>query len=194
MSNFDFLIYRGTPDVKDEAMQPTHLGKHDHAEFMLRLVRLHPTHAKSALRLVWGNDDVSIWTWLANHAAYALASLALLLVVWLWRVVPRFGPLQPDVAPAELKLSSHLQAVGRFYWKHLTPVDIYARLRATFVQRVAERRPGIAMRSAAERNQELAQLAGVNADAVARALDRPAHSVGELIRNAVLLQRVSQKL
>jgi hypothetical protein len=194
ISNFDFMTYRGTFGAKKAALQPTHLGKHDHAEMVLRLVRLHPNHAKAALRLVWGDDDVSLWTWLADHAAYALASLALLLAVWLWHVVPRFGPLMPDVAPAEQKLSSHLEAVGRFYWKHMEPVEIYARLHAAFAQRLGERRPGIVMRSAAERNAELALLAGVRAEAVARALDHPAHSVGELIRNAVLLQRISQKL
>jgi hypothetical protein len=194
LSNFDFLIYRGTFDEKEAARQPTHLGKYDHAEMVLRLVRLHPNHAKAALRLVWGNDEVSLWTWLADHAAFALASLALLLLVWLWRVVPRFGPLRPDAAPAEQKLASHLEAVGRFYWKHMEPVEIYAKLRTAFVQRLSERRPGIVMRNAAERNAQLAQLAGVRVEAVARALDQPAHSVGELIRNAVLLQRLSQKL
>jgi hypothetical protein len=194
MSNFDFLIYRGTFGVKKVEQQRTHLGKYDHAEMILRLVRLHPSHATAALRLVWCQDNVSLWTWLGNHAALALTSLALLLLAWLWRVVPRFGPLMPDAAPAEQKLSSHLQAVGRFYWKHMGPLEIYARLRAAFVQRLSERRPGIVVRNAAERNAELAQLAGVRAEAVARALDQPAHSVGELMRNAVLLQRLAQKL
>jgi hypothetical protein len=194
ISNFDFLIYRGTFGVKEAALQPTHIGKYDHAEMVLRLVRLNPNHAQTVLRLVWGNDDVSLWTWLGDHAAFALASMALLLAVWLWRVVPRFGPLMPDAAPAEQKLACHLEAVGRFYWKHMAPVEIYARMRTAFVQRLTERRPGIAARSVAERNQELAQLAGVRAEVVARAFDRPAHSVAELIRNAVLLQRLSQKL
>lgn len=86
ISNFDFLVYRGTLEVKEVAQQPTHIGKYDHAEMVLRLVRLNPHHAQSALRLVWGDDDVSLWQWLVDHAAYALASLALLLAVWLWRV------------------------------------------------------------------------------------------------------------
>lgn len=194
ISNYDPITYRGTFGRKEVAQQPTHLGKYDHAEFALRLVRLHPTQAQAPLRFVWCNDDVSLWTWLMEHAWLALASLAVLIVVWLARVVPRFGPLKPEPAPAEQNLSSHLQAVGRFYWKHLGPVEIYGKLRTAFAQRLAERRPGIAGRGAAERNAELAQLAGVRAEAVARALDQPAHSVGELIRNAVLLQRLSQKL
>ncbi|MEO7727815.1 MAG: hypothetical protein ABIS45_11225, partial [Burkholderiales bacterium] len=112
----------------------------------------------------------------------------------LWRVVPRFGPLMPETAPADQKLLSHLVAVGRFYWKHMQPVEIYARLRAAFLQRLTDRRPGIGRSSAAERNAQLALLAGVGADAVERARDQPARSVGELIRAAALLQRLSQKL
>ena len=100
----------------------------------------------------------------------------------------------PGAAAADQKLSSHLEAVGRFYWKHMQPVEIYAKLRAAFVHRLSERRPGLVMRNAAERNAELARLGGVRVEAVARALDQPAHSVGELIRNTVLLQRLSQKL
>ena len=194
ISNFDFLTYRGTYGIRKEALQPSHLGKYDHAELVMRLVRLNPNHDKTALRLVRGDEDLSLWTWLVDHAASALASLTLLLMVWLWRVVPRFGPLISEPPPADQKLSSHLVAVGRFYWKHMQPAEIYAKLRAAFLQRLTDRRPGIARTHSAERNAQLAQLAGVRAEAVARALDHPANSVGELIRTAVLLQRLSQKL
>lgn len=194
LSNFDFLIYRGTGGVKKLEDQRTHIGKYDHAEMMLRLVRLHPTHAGAPLRLVWCEDDVSLWTWLREHASLALVSLALLIVVCLWRVIPRFGPLVPELRPAEQKISSHLEAAGRFYWKHLGPAEVYAKLSSSFMQRLGERRPGIFTRKSVDRNAELARLAGVNEEAVARALDHPVHNIGELVRNAVLLQRISQKL
>lgn len=194
ISNFDFLTYRGSFDIKELSAQPTHLGKYDHAEMILKLIRLNPLYKTAALRLVWGDDEVSLWTWLAGHALLALASLAVLILLWLWRVVPRFGPLQPEAPPAEQKLLSHLEAAGRFYWKHMEPPEIYAKLRAAFVQRLKERRPGIAQRSADQRNAELARLIAARPEAVARALDAPARSVGELVRNAILLQRLSQKL
>lgn len=194
MSNFDFLTYRGSFDIKELSAQPTHIGKYDHAEMFMKLVRLNPQHQTAPLRLVWGDDDVSLWDWLTEHALLALASLAVLILLWLWRVVPRFGPLAPEVPPAEQKLISHLEASGRFYWKHMEPPEIYAKLRAAFVQRLRERRPGIAQRSADQRNAELARMIAARPEAVARALDAPARSVGELVRNAILLQRLSQKL
>ena len=194
ISNFDFLTYRGSFDIKELSAQPTHIGKYDHAEMILKLIRLNPQYKTAALRLVWGDDEVSLWTWLAEHALLALASLAVLILLWLWRVVPRFGPLRPEAPPAEQKLLSHLEAAGRFYWKHMEPPEIYAKLRAAFVQRLKERRPGIAQRSADQRNAELARLIAARPEAVARALDAPARSVGELVRNTILLQRLSQKL
>lgn len=194
LSNFDPLTYRGTFDLKTERTQPTHLGKYDHAELLLKLIRLHPRAAQAPLRLVWGNDELSLWTWLRSNAALALVSLGLLLLVWLWRVIPRFGPLQPDAAPAEQKLISHLEAAGRFYWKHLRPTGLYAALHAAFLQRLKERRPGLLERPAAQRNAELARLVGARPEAVARALDAPAHRTGDLVRHTVLLQRLAQKL
>ena len=194
ISNFDFITYTGTRGIADEAAQPTHIGKHDHAEVILSLIRLQPTHASGALRLVWGNDELSLWDWLTEHAGFALISLGLLLGVWLWRVIPRFGPLEPEAPPAEQKLLSHLEASGRFYWKHMEPPEIYAKLRSAFILRLTERRPGIARRQADQRNAELARLIGARPEAVARALDLPAQSIGELVRNAVLLQRLSQKI
>ncbi len=194
MSNFDFLTYRGSFDIKELSAQPTHIGKYDHAEMFVKLLRLNPQYQSAALRLVWGDDDVSLWDWLVEHALLALTSLAVLILLWLWRVVPRFGPLAPEAPPAEQKLLSHLEASGRFYWKHMEPPEIYAKLRAAFVQRLKERRPGIAQRNPDQRNAELARLIAARPEAVARALDAPARSVGELVRNAIVLQRLSQKL
>jgi hypothetical protein len=161
---------------------------------MLRLVRLHPTHASAPMRLVWSRDDVSLWSWLMEYALLAMVSAAVLLLIWLWRVIPRFGPLVPELRPAEQKLSSHLEAAGHFYWKHLGPGEVYRKLSSVFMQRLSERRPGIATRKSSERNAELARLADVTEEAVSRALDHPTQGVAELVRNAVLLQRISQKL
>ena len=193
VSNLDWMTFRGTAGDHGHA-QPAHIGRHDNAELLVRLVQQNPAHAASPLRLVWGDDQVSLWSWLSEHAWMAMAAAALLLALWLWRVVPRFGPLKADAPPADQRLIGHVEASGRFYWKHLTPAAIYLILRGAFMQRLAERRPGLAEQAAVARNAELAQLIGARAEAVARALDAPVRGTGDFIRNTVLLQRISQKL
>jgi hypothetical protein len=144
--------------------------------------------------MLGGGKGLSLWMWLQENAWAALVSLAALLLLGLWRVVPRFGPLAPPEAAAELRLSSHLEASGRFYRRHLPIEDIHQGLARAFLQRLAERRPGIAARTASQRNAELARLAGANPQAVARALDMPATSVGDFIRSTILIKRMEQAL
>ncbi len=193
-SKLDLMIYRCAGDKDDPGLQPANIGKFDNAELLVRLVRQNPGHAGSPLRLVWGDDEVSLWSWLTEHAWMAMAAAGVLLALWLWRVAPRFGPLEAEAPPAEQRLIRHVEATGRFYWKHLSPPEVYSTLHAAFIHRLAERRPGLAQRERGARNAELAQLVGARPEAVARALDAPVRTAGEFIRNTVLLQRLSQKL
>ena len=194
VANLDWITYRGTIEGVAEARQPVHIGKYDHAEAIVGLIRMQPGAAATQVWLLGGHSDLSLWRWLADNAWMALAGLAALITLWLWRAIARFGPLAPAPAPAELRLASHLEASGRFFRKHLALPEIYQGLRNGFMQRLLERRPAIAARTAGARNAELALLIGVRAESVARALDAPALSVGEMVRDVALLQRLAQKL
>lgn len=194
VSNFDWLGYQGTFGAKDVRAQRTHIGKFDHAELLMALIRLNPNYAKGPVRLIWGDDEISLWSTLAAEAWMALAAFAALLIVWLARVVPRFGPLRPEPLPAEQRLAAHLEASGRFYWKYLAPHVVYAKLRDAFVKRLAERRPALSAMRAEQRNAELAKLADARPETVARALDGPTQTAAEFVRNVRLLQRLLEKL
>jgi len=194
VSNFDWLIFRGNFGVTDERRQSTNIGKYDHAELLMALVRLNPEYARHPLRLIWGDDDVSLWSLLAGQAWMAMVALAALIALWLARVVPRFGPLAPEPPPAEQRLAAHLEASGRFFWKYLPPHMVYAKLRDAFNKRLAERRPGLSSKRGADRNNELARLISVRPEAVARALDAPTQTATEFVRNVRVLQRLLEKL
>ena len=193
-ADLGWITYRGTGGNPDPARQPSHIGKLDHAEAIVALARLDARASTAGVRLLGGGSSLSLWVWLQENAWAALASLAMLLLLWLWRVVPRFGPLAAPEPGTELRLSSHLEASGRFYRRHLPIEEIHQGLSRAFLQRLAERRPGIAARPAGERNAELARLAGANPQAVARALGAPATSAGDFIRSAILIKRLEQAL
>ena len=59
-------------------------------------------------------EALSLFAWLTQHALAALAALAALGLLWLWHVVPRFGPLLPAEAANRRSLLEHLRAIGRF--------------------------------------------------------------------------------
>jgi hypothetical protein len=54
--------------------------------------------------------------WVRRDAWPVLAAAALLLVLWLARIIPRFGPLVPDAPPVRRSLLEHVVASGRFLW------------------------------------------------------------------------------
>jgi len=89
------------------------IGRYQHAELLWHLAS--PSGAAGPVWLVRRLQTQSLPGWLAAHALPALIVLGLLLIITLWRVMPRFGPLVAHNAPDRRSLTEHLTAMGRFY-------------------------------------------------------------------------------
>lgn len=87
------------------------LEQFDHAPLLWHFVE----RTGPQVVLVRQLERTSLAGWLDRHARPALAALAGLILLWLWRVVPRFGPLRPHQAPERRGLVEHLRAVGRYH-------------------------------------------------------------------------------
>jgi hypothetical protein len=88
------------------------LARADNATFLHALARA--TDAKRVL--FYRGHNETLGQWLLRNAWAVLLALAALIVLWLWRVMPRFGPLLPDPEPVRRRLLDHLAASGRFFW------------------------------------------------------------------------------
>jgi hypothetical protein len=62
-------------------------------------------------------ESENLLSWLRTHATFALAAGAGFVLLWLWRVVSRFGPLQPGPTPDRRSLLEHIRALGRFHFE-----------------------------------------------------------------------------
>jgi hypothetical protein len=89
------------------------IGHLDHAELLWRLASDdgHPPD----VWLVRHVDTQSLPRWLVKNALPFVVALGVFLTLALWRVIPRFGPLQPNPEPDRRSLVEHLAAMGRFY-------------------------------------------------------------------------------
>ena len=155
------------------------IGEKDHAEALWRLMQLTPaTH----LAVYWQPARLSLWGFLAEHAAAVLVAGAALLAAWLWRIAPRFGPVAPDARPARRRLLDHLRASGRYY----RALDLRERLllaaRDAALRRLLRAQPEFAALQPQERAARLASLAGIGADEAQRLLD-----AGGAIRGAAFI-------
>ncbi|MBL8386453.1 MAG: DUF4350 domain-containing protein [Burkholderiales bacterium] len=191
-ADLGWIAFRGAGTSRDPDWQPIHIGRFDHAEAIVAMIDLAPQRPAAAVRLMGGTSSLSLVDWLATHAWPALAGLALVLILWLWRVVPRFGPVEAALPVGDERFATHLEASGRFYRRHLPIEEIHAGLRRRFLKRLAERRPGLAARAPGMRNQELGRLAGVRADRVARALDGTCRGSADFTAVAAILWRLDQ--
>jgi hypothetical protein len=92
-----------------------YIGDHDHAALLLALVESSPY--EGAVVIV-RDAALSLWDLLWKRGWPALAGLLAVTVFWLWKNMPRFGPLRREEIPSTLRdYDHHLEALGDFQWR-----------------------------------------------------------------------------
>ena len=144
----------------------TSIGKLDHARLGWRLAEAEKPGRVVALftRL----ETPPFIDWVRNQAWAVAIAAALLVFVWLARIVPRFGPLAPDAPPVRRSLLEHIVASGRYLWSRGEHAYLIDALRER-VWRAARRRgidaPTTARRAkAVEAMARLASVAPLDAE------------------------------
>ena len=92
-------------------LRNSQIAQNDHAELGWKLASL---QAPAVLYLRMTSPPFLEWA--QRDAWPVIVAAALLLVLWLARIIPRFGPLQPDAPPVRRSLVEHVVASGRFLW------------------------------------------------------------------------------
>lgn len=143
------------------------IGDQDHAALLLAL--LDSSDYEGAVMFSRGGS-LSFWKMVKAHLGPVLIGLAALLVIWLWKNMPRFGPLEAAEAASTARgYDAQLAAVGGYHWRTNHASAMLALLR----ERLAERaqRAGLrAARGSAECHDWLAERSGLPTERVAAAL------------------------
>jgi hypothetical protein len=135
------------------------IGTDDNAELFWYLLELTPA---KELQVYLRQERLSLWGFLKQHAAPVVLAAAALLLAWLWRIGPRFGPVLPDAPPARRRLLDHLRASGRYFWTKGLRSRLVVAARDAALRRISRAQPDFAAASAAERARRLASLAGIS--------------------------------
>lgn len=93
------------------------IGKLDHARFGWRLVSPQGTTAR-VVTLFTKMESPPFLDWVARDAWAVALAAGLLVLAWLARIVPRFGPLAPEPPPVRRSLAEHIVSSGRYLWSH----------------------------------------------------------------------------
>lgn len=164
-------------------------------------------HARLLLNAVSGYVDAgnvwfvydsafpSLWQAMWDAAPYVVLSLATMLFVWLWSVVPRFGP-RVDPAPAERRsIIEHVGAAGRFVWRHRGARSLANSSTSAILHEAESRHPGISRLSVQRQAELIGKMTGIPAQAILDSFashDEPGHR--EFTHTMEALQRIRNKL
>ena len=161
-----------------------HLHYFDHA-WLLSLL----TAGAGPVWFVQGIDMPPLPLWLWEHAWPPILALVLALVLWLWRRLPRPGPLWRPAARDTTDYLGHLRALGHFYWRTGQGETLLAPLRDAARRRLAllHPDPDQALALAAER------LALPEND-LREALDASPGDRPRWIRRVAVLQQIRSRL
>lgn len=167
------------------------IDEHEHAGLLLELVNMSPYQG----HVIFVRDaGLSLWALLWQHGWPALLGLLAVTVFWLWRHMPRFGPMRRDDVPSKLRsYDHHLEALGDFQWRLDKGESLLRPLRESILERAQH---------LAESNYRdgdlfawIAQRTGIERERAARAmtLERPSDATS-FTRLVTDLQRIHHSL
>lgn len=143
------------------------IGDHDHAALLDALVE--SMDYDGAVGIMRGSG-LSLWALLREHLWPVLLGLGVLVVLWLWKNLTRFGPVETAAVPQELRgFEHHLEALGDFQWRLDRAASLLAPLREQIVE-LGQRTSMRAGRRDDDFFQFLADRAGLPRERVFRAL------------------------
>jgi len=166
------------------------IGALDHAELAWRIA------GGQGILLVFNNPErLSLTRWLLDHAPAVLVAAAALILLWLWRVAPRFGPIAPDPERGRRSLVDHLRASGRFLWNAGKRTTLAEAAREMALRRVTRAHPDFASLSARERAARLASSFDIAPEDAGRLLAPQApRTIPEFVAGIRVLQIIHERL
>ena len=168
------------------------IGNVDNAALGWRIIG---ADAATPLAIFNRPEKLSLARWLLRNAWPALAGLALLIVLWLARIVPRFGPVAPDPLPGRRRLLDHLRAAGRFHWSTGRAGHLAEAAREAALRGLARTHPDFAAAAPRERERYLVDALGLSpADARSVVVGGGARTQAELVRTVALFQGIHERI
>ena len=170
-----------------------HIGELDHAELVYRLARA--GGRSGPVWLVYSEDWPRPFALLVEHAWMVLVSLAALTLGWIWWASRRFGPLRPDDPLERRRLMEHIEASGRFHWRHGGALVLLEAERAAMLERLRVRHPGWLELTPRELHERLAELSGIPRERIDQALAfRASPQPERFAKNIATLEKVRRSL
>ncbi len=177
----------------DFFMTNTTIAEHDHAELVYRLARV--GERAGPVWIVFAEDWPGAWQLLRDSAWAVVIALSILVAAWGWMRSQRFGPLRPDPPLSRRSLMEHVEASGRFHWKHGGAQVLAESVRGALMDRVRVRHPAWLELQPVELHRRLAVLSNIPRERIDRALaSRPEVGPERFVQNIDTIEKVTRAI
>ena len=169
------------------------LDEQDHARFFLDSVAGYLEPGK--VWFVLDSSFPSLWALIWKHGYLVVIAAGVALLLWLWSILPRFGPPIESKIAERRSILEHIAAAGHFAWKNRGTAALARSSAKALVHEVDRKIPGFGRMSPDEQARYVARQTGVPAEQILELLmAREESRHREFTRNAQLIQRVRKKL
>jgi hypothetical protein len=169
------------------------IGKKDHARFLLELVNLGDYPIK--VWLITEDDMPGLYAWLWKHAHEAVLSFILLLILTLFTVTRRFGPILDITPPTRRRLLEHIRASGWFLWRHRHYKQLLTGMQNNLKHEMAIKHPGIQEMGSSAAAARLTSFIDMTTEEIQQALGMiEVHNKQEFTTTVRLYERLRKQL
>ena len=175
----------GRVTVLSEArpLRNRYLGYADHAKFLASVVDL----SRPGKVVFSSGEGDGFFGMLWRHFKMGVIGLLLVVALWLWRHLPRYGPEQDVADGGTREFSEQVRGIGRFLWRHKRDDTLLGALRA-IVNRRLSLHPGMSQEGIFE---QLSSTTGLPIDSVIEAMTREhITEPGVMVRVTKNLQKI----
>ena len=110
--------------------------------------------------LVFDTAFTPLWKLIWAAVPYLVIGLALLLLAWLWRAIPVFGPRIVAEQPERRSIIEHIHASGRFTWRYEGPDGLSESAVRALIRDAAVVHPRLSGMSPQQQAQAIARITG----------------------------------
>ncbi|MCW8908342.1 MAG: DUF4350 domain-containing protein [Sedimenticola sp.] len=165
------------------------IGDHDHALFLARLAEGQPR-----TWLLYSSNMPSLPQLLWQYAGELVLSLLCLVLLAVWRMTRRSGPLLPEGGSVRRNLLQHLSAVGHYIWRNDHAGTRFRYTQETLEQAWRRRHPVLETLDSSARCEWIARHTGISERAVREALYGEMNGEQGLVRLSAVQQRLAARL
>ncbi|MEN7342656.1 MAG: DUF4350 domain-containing protein [Pseudomonadota bacterium] len=144
------------------------IDEQDHARLFLDLVV--GEWQPSAVWFFLDIDTPPLYRLLWQWVPLTIVTLGVLLIIWLWSQMPRFGPMRAFGAEAPRSLIEHVRAAGALSWRQRATVGLHQASVDALIERAARLRPEIRTLAPADQAQHLSAMTGIDGEEIRYAI------------------------